>query len=139
MVRRDVVSKRVTRAAAWLDDTEALLSRSREEFLADVKGHDLATFYLFLAIQECMDLAAHWVAYAGWGTADDAASAFDVLADRGAIDRDLATRMRGAVGLRNRIAHGYAMINHARVQGEFQAGSAALRRFLAAVAGEAGL
>lgn len=75
------------------------------------KSRDLSLFYLFLAIQECIDLAAHWVADEGWGEPDDAGSAFDVLADRKVIDRDAATASRAAAGLRNRIAHGYALLD----------------------------
>ena len=82
MVRRDVVGQKVARASAWLDDADAILSRPEPEFLAEVRDRDLATFYLFLAIQECIDLAAHWVADEGWTPPDDAASAFDILADR---------------------------------------------------------
>lgn len=139
MVKVDVVARKVARAAAWLADAEAAFSKPAEEFLADVKSRDLATFYLFLAIQECIDLAAHWIADAGLDVPGDAASSFDLLADRGALDRDLATVLRGAVGLRNRIAHGYASVEHARVQSEYRSGAEALRRFLERVTDEAGL
>ena len=139
MVKVDVVRRKLGKASAWLNDAEAILNRSSEEFLADVQRRDVATFYLFLAIQECIDLAAHWVADAGWGPADDATSTFDVVADHGAIDRDLAERMRSAVGLRNRIAHGYALIDHARLQSEFREGVEVLRGFLGLVSGEARL
>jgi uncharacterized protein YutE (UPF0331/DUF86 family) len=107
--------------------------------VAATKDRDLAIFYLFLAIQECIDLAAHWVADASWGAPDDAGATFDVLAERGAIDRGLADTLRAAAGLRNRIAHGYAMLDYPRVQTEALAGIPALRRFLDAVAREAGL
>lgn len=139
MVKPEVVRRKTVRAAARLDDAEGILSRSPGEFLSDAKNRDLASFYLFLAIQECIDLAAHWVSDHGWGSPDDAGSTFDVLADRQAIERDLAERLRKAVGLRNLIAHGYSDVNHARVQGEYREGVSALRRFLAAVAAEAGL
>ena len=66
----------------------------------DAAGAKIAIFYLFLAIQECIDLAPHWVADAGWGPADDATSAFDELADRGAIVRDLADPLCADAGLR---------------------------------------
>jgi uncharacterized protein YutE (UPF0331/DUF86 family) len=36
-----------------------------DAFLADPKGRDLSLFYLFLAIQGCIDLAAHWVSDEG--------------------------------------------------------------------------
>ena len=137
MVKPDVAGKKITRAVAWLNDAEALLARPVEEFLADTKGRDLAAFYIFLAIQECIDLAAHWVSDAGWQPPDDAGSTFSVLADRGVIDRELAGQLEGAVGLRNRIAHGYSSVSHARVHGDFTAGAAALRRFLERVASAA--
>ena len=139
MVRREVAGARLTRAAAWLDDASRILDQPIDDFVAATKDRDLALFYLFLSIQECIDLSAHWVADAGWGVPDDAGSTFDVLAARQCIDQDLADRLRLAAGLRNRIAHGYAMLDYRRVHAESQAGIPALRQFLAAVAREAGL
>ena len=102
MVRPDLVAAKIGRARGWLNDAAAVLLNPLETFLA--KARDLSLFYLFLAIQECIDLAAHWVADGGWGEPDDAGSAFDVLADRGVIDRDTASALRAAVGLRNLFA-----------------------------------
>jgi len=90
MVPPDVAARKIARASAWLDDAEPILSRPVDEFMAAAKDRDLAAFYLFLAIQESVDLAAHWVADAGWTVPDDAASTFDVLAQHDVIDRDLA-------------------------------------------------
>ena len=139
MVRREVASARIARATAWLQDAEALFGRDADAFLAALKDRDLAIFYLFLAIQKCIDLAAHWVADAGWGVPDDAGSTFDVLANREAIARTLADQLREGVGLRNRIAHGYALLDYNRVRSEALDGIPAMRLFLAAVGREAGL
>jgi len=139
MVRPEVAAARVARAQAWLSDAEGLLAAPPDKFVADRTGRDLALFYLFLAIQECIDLAAHWVADEGWAPPDDAGSTFDVLADRGVIPRSVADGLRGAAGLRNRIAHGYAMLDYRRVQEESRAGIRPLRVFLEAVASAAGL
>jgi uncharacterized protein YutE (UPF0331/DUF86 family) len=121
MVRPDVVGKKLARAAAWLDGAEERLARP----VLDAEARDLAAFYLFLAIQESIDLAAHWVADARWGSPDEAGATFELL--------------RGAVGLRNRIAHGYSTVDHGKVQSEYQGGVATLRTFLSLVAEEAGL
>jgi uncharacterized protein YutE (UPF0331/DUF86 family) len=139
MVRPEVVATKVGRARAWLNDAAATLLAPLEAFLSDPKDRDLALFYVFLAIQECIDLAAHWVADEGWAEPDDAGSAFDVLADRGVIDRETATVLRGAVGLRNRIAHGYAQLDYERVHRETQPGIPALRAFLVAASRTAGM
>lgn len=139
MVRRDVAAARLTRATAWVTDAEQLFAMDEHAFERATKDRDLALFYLFLALQECIDLAAHWVADADWGMPDDAGSTFDELADRNAISRDLADRLREGVGLRNRIAHGYALLDYKRVRSEALAGIPSLRAFLAAVGREAGV
>jgi uncharacterized protein YutE (UPF0331/DUF86 family) len=139
MVKPDVVGRKLARATDWLDRAEEILVRPSNEFLDDTKGRDLASFYLFLAIQECIDLAAHWVADARWGSPDEAGGTFELLANQRAINRELAEKLRGAVGLRNLIAHGYSLVDHKRVQIEYRAGVEALWQFLALVADEAGL
>jgi uncharacterized protein YutE (UPF0331/DUF86 family) len=139
VVRPDLVAAKAGRARSWLNDASALVLEPSDQFQADPKGRDLALFYLFLAIQECIDLAAHWVADEGWGEPDDAGSAFDILADRQVISRETAGALRAATGLRNRIAHGYAMLDYARVHREAQQGIPALRDFLAVVTTAAGI
>jgi uncharacterized protein YutE (UPF0331/DUF86 family) len=139
VVNRDVVARKIARASQWLADAEARLQQPREAFLVNVESRDVTTFYVFLAIQEVIDLGAHWVADEGWGAPDDAGGTFELLAARGAIPLDLADRLRGAVGFRNRIAHGYATIDHARLHDDATAGIAALRAFLSRVADAAGV
>lgn len=139
MVRRDVVASNVTRASGWLASADATFAQSTAAFAADVQGRDLALFYLFLAVQECIDIAAHWVSDEGWASPDDAGSSFDVLAERDVITHTSADALRGAVGLRSRIAHGYAMLDYGRVQREAQEGMPELRAFLASVSDAAGL
>ncbi len=138
MVRRDVAGRKVARAARWLDDAESILSRSSEDLARDAASRDLAAFYLFLAIQECIDLAAHWVADDGLAPPEDASSAFDVLAERGFIGPSAADALRAAAGLRNRIAHGYGDVDQERVREEAKHGVKFLREFLLAVSNAAG-
>ncbi len=139
MVRREVASAKIARASAWLNDVERLVHGPLDDFSGDVARRDLAAFYLFLATQECMDLAAHWISDAGWPTPPDVGSTFDILAERGAIDRPLADDMRAAVRMRNRIAHGYVSVDHPRLHAEAPAGVASMPRFLLGAAGAAGL
>ena len=139
MVRADVVGRKVARATAWLADASVILARPREEYLADRRQRDVASFYLQLAIQAAIDLAAHWVSDEGWTPPADASATFDVLAERGAIDHELASSMRAAVGVRNRIAHGYAGLDHERLHAEASSGVRDVKRFLTAIATAAGV
>ena len=139
MVKLDVVAHKVATARQRLQAADEIFARPLEELLADEPARDLACFYLFLAIQECIDIAAHWVADADWGTPDDVGGAFDVLRDKGLIDLELARGMRGVTGLRNRIAHGYGSLDPERIWTEYRSGNQILRRFLAAIAEAAGL
>lgn len=137
MVRADVVEKKIARAAAWLDSASEAYARPVDDLRDDASARDLAAFYLFLAIQEAIDLAAHWVADAGWTPPDDLGATFDVLAAHDAIDGPMRDRMRAIVRVRNRIAHGYTSIDHDRIHGEAPVGIATLRRFMAVVASAA--
>lgn len=139
MVRRDLIARKVGRATAWLEQVDEVLSRPPSELAQDSKSRDLAAFYLFLAIQECIDLAAHWVTDEKIPPPEDAASTFDTLAERGLISWENAELMRGATGLRNLIGHGYAELDHERMRAEAQNGVAGLREFLVAVSEAADL
>ncbi len=139
MVERDLAARKIASATARLRDVDELLDRPLEEFLGDLRGRDLTAFYFQLAIQDCIDLASHWVSEAGWPPPDDAGSAFDALADHGVVSRELATVLREAVGLRNLIAHGYAAVDHGRLFEEVREASPLLKRFLVRLADETGL
>lgn len=98
MVDHDVVARKIANASARLADIDRLLAKPREEFLADVERRDLTAFYVQLAIQECIDLASHWLSESDWQPPDDAGSVFDILADHGLISRDLATMFLAGMG-----------------------------------------
>jgi uncharacterized protein YutE (UPF0331/DUF86 family) len=139
MVKLEFVARKIATANSRLEQVDELLEPKLGAFVADLRGRDLTAFYLQLAIQDCIDLASHWVAEAGWPPPEDAGSAFDTLADRDVISRDLATFLRDAVSLRNRIAHGYATVDHERLYKEARDGTPRLKQFLAKIADAAGL
>ena len=139
MVRVDVVAQKLADARKRLRTADEIFGRPVEEFLADEPARDLACFYLLLVVQDSIDIAAHWVADADWGTPEDVGAAFDILRDKGVIDRELARGMRAATGLRHRIAHGYGSLDPERMWTEYRAGNVVLREFLATIAKEAGI
>jgi uncharacterized protein YutE (UPF0331/DUF86 family) len=59
---------------------------------------------LFVAIQTCLDLAAHWLADAGWDVPRRHGELFLVLADHDVIPRPLAVGRLGRCGSLDRLA-----------------------------------
>lgn len=93
----------------------AVLPASTEAFIADRTAREVVTLNLFVAIQACLDLAAHWLADAGWEMPATYADVFGALARHGVIPSDLATRLAGAAAFRNLIAHQYGVLDWRRV------------------------
>ncbi len=100
----------------------------------DLDVQDAIALSLLVAIQEAADVAFHIVSDEGWGVPASYGDAFTLLANRSVIDTGLATRLAQAAGLRNRIAHGYAGVDAARLWDEIPAGLATLEEYAVAVA-----
>jgi uncharacterized protein YutE (UPF0331/DUF86 family) len=87
----------------------------REAFLADRTVREVVTLNLFVALQECMALASHWLADEGWEVPASYREVFRALADHHIIPGDLAGRLSSASGLRNLVAHQYGAIDWTRI------------------------
>ena len=92
-----------------------ILPATVEDFVADRTAHEVVTLNLFLALQESIALATHWLSDAGWDVPRSHGEAFTALAARGILDAELAARLRSAAGLRNLIAHQYGVLDLRRV------------------------
>ena len=92
-----------------------MLPPSREAFEADRTAREVVVLNLFVAIQACLDLAAHWLADEGWNVPDRYGELFVALADHGVIPRPLALRLVAAAGLRNLVAHQYGALDWVRI------------------------
>jgi uncharacterized protein YutE (UPF0331/DUF86 family) len=118
---------------------QVALTRARRPRAADVLSQDLVlrdalALAFMVALQEAIDIAYHVVADEGWGIPDSHRAAFDLLASHGVLPAHLAGELSAAAAMRNRIAHGYASVDHERLWGELPDGLRALDAFAAAVA-----
>jgi uncharacterized protein YutE (UPF0331/DUF86 family) len=105
-----------------------------EELAADIERQDALGMALLVAIQEAIDLAFHIVTDERWGTPSSYAEGFELLVKGGVIGAELGAAMTRASGLRNRLAHGYASVNVARLWAELPAGLDALDAYAQAIA-----
>lgn len=86
---------------------------SEEEFLANSDFVDIAEHNLQVAIQNCIDIANHIIAALVLPSSkNEISEAFFTLAKEGILSKDLANKMKSAVGYRNVVVHGYLIVNH---------------------------
>ncbi len=112
----------------------AVLPATLSEFQRDRTTREVITLNLFVAIQECVALASHVLADAGWGVPKTYGESFTALAERDVLDAQLATRLRAAAGLRNLLGHQYGAIDFERLYEFASSRTADLTAFCAAVA-----
>lgn len=92
-----------------------LLPATVDAFRADRTAREVVTLNLYVAVQETIALATHWIAAEGLEVPRTYGEMFLVLADHGVLDRELADRLRAAAGLRNLIAHQYGIVDAGRI------------------------
>jgi uncharacterized protein YutE (UPF0331/DUF86 family) len=118
---------------------QVALTRARRPTAPGVLSRDLVlrdalALAFMVALQEAIDIAYHIVADEGWGIPDSHRAAFDALAAHEVLADHLASDVSAAAVMRNRIAHGYASVDHERLWRELPDGLRALDAFAAAVA-----
>lgn len=115
MVDPESVGRRLQRLGELLSALEAIRATGEQAYLSDLERRLAAERALQLAIQACIDVAAHLVAELGLRTPDDYRDTFRGLADADLLDKDLAQRLGDAAGMRNILVHEYLEIDPGQV------------------------
>ena len=115
MVDRAIVGAKVAAIRDATDRIRRVLPPEAGAFEADRTTREVVVLNLFVALQETVSLATHWLADAGMDVPGSYREIFIALAERGKIPRDLAQRLAAAAGLRNLVAHQYGVLDPARV------------------------
>jgi uncharacterized protein YutE (UPF0331/DUF86 family) len=79
-------------------------------FLSDLDRQEIVMFNLQMAIQNCVDIAAHIISEEGFGIPDSISEMFYLLEENSYLDNQLTEKMVKVVGFRNLIVHEYAKI-----------------------------
>jgi uncharacterized protein YutE (UPF0331/DUF86 family) len=111
----EVLARKLAAIRAKTARVRELLPSTVEEFLAQRTQAEALILNLFLALQECNDLALHLVADLGLGVPGEPRAAFEALARSEMLPPSLAMSLSAAVGLRNRIAHEYGGLDLRKV------------------------
>lgn len=84
---------------------------SLEEFLADLDCQESILFNLQMAVQNCIDIAAHIISEEELGIAGSTNEMFYMLQENGYLSPELTENMVAAVGFRNLVVHEYGNID----------------------------
>jgi uncharacterized protein YutE (UPF0331/DUF86 family) len=115
VVDKSIVATKVAAIRDAVERMHSVLPPSVEAFLADRTAREVVTLNLFLALQEAIGLAAHWLSDEGREVPASYAEVFAALGANGTIDVALASRLKSAAGLRNLVAHQYGVLDFSRV------------------------
>jgi uncharacterized protein YutE (UPF0331/DUF86 family) len=110
-VSGEVLARKVAAIRTRTARVRELLPPTVEQFLTLRTEAEALILNLYLALQECSDLALHLVADLGLGVPGEPRAAFDALSRAGALSPELCGKLSAAVGLRNRIAHEYGALD----------------------------
>lgn len=81
-----------------------------EVFLEDIDRQESILFNLQMAVQNCIDIAAHIISEEGLGVPGSNNEMFYLLEENGYLSSKVTGKMVKAVGFRNLIVHEYGKI-----------------------------
>jgi len=110
MVDKDLVLSKASSVKRHLNRIKEKRDIDLQTFLKDLDRQESILFNLQMAIQNCIDIAAHIISEEGVGVPGSTNEMFYLLEDNGYISVDITEKMVKAVGFRNFIVHEYGKI-----------------------------
>ena len=108
-------------------------------FLKDIDRQESILFNIQMAVQNCIDIAAHIISENGLGVPGSTTEMFYLLEKHGYLNHDLTRRMVKAIGFRNLIVHEYGKIELEQVYEIAQNDINDLNEYLKAIIKKLGL
>lgn len=133
MVRLDLVRDKIRRIREVTDALRRRIPDRPEDVASDEDLRDLIAFRFYLGIQLAIDLASHVIADEGWGPAPDLRAHFQILAQRGVIDAQVARSLGAGVKIRNLVGHAYGALDPVKLHAAARALPDLLERYCAGV------
>lgn len=115
MVDKVLVAARVAAVRDAVTRIREVLPLDLATFLRDRTAREIVVLNLFVALQDCVSLAVHWLSDQGAEVPQTYGEVFRRLGEQGVLPVELAGRLAAASGFRNLIAHQYGALDWARV------------------------
>ncbi|MCK5541067.1 MAG: DUF86 domain-containing protein [Desulfobacterales bacterium] len=133
MVDKDVILAKIGSVKKYLNRINNVSKITLEAFLDDVDTQDIILFNIQLAVQNCIDIAAHIVSEEEMGIPGSSNEMFYFLEENKYINNLLTEKMVKAIGFRNLIVHEYGKLDLKRAYDISQKDISDLNDFLKAV------
>lgn len=130
MIERDVVLNKASKVDQHLKRIKDKRKVDINTFLNDLDCQESILFNMQMAIQNCIDIAAHIVGDEELGVPGSTNEIFYLLEDNGYINYDITEKMVAAVGFRNLVVHEYGKVDLKQVYQFAQEEIEGLKKFV---------
>jgi uncharacterized protein YutE (UPF0331/DUF86 family) len=108
---REVVEQKLESLRRCLRRIETKCPMDAATLITDIDLQDIISLNLSRAVQISVDIGAHLIAGMDVQPPDTMGQTFDLLAQEGILNKELASSLKKAVGFRNIAVHNYESIN----------------------------
>jgi uncharacterized protein YutE (UPF0331/DUF86 family) len=108
---REVIEQKLESLRRCLRRIETKCPADAPTLAADLDLQDIISLNLSRAVQISVDIGAHLIAGMEVAPPDTMGQTFDLLAQEGVLNNELASSLKKAVGFRNIAVHNYESIN----------------------------
>lgn len=112
---RLIIERKLDSLWRCLERVRSRTPASASDLLNDLDLQDVLVLNLSRAVQICVDLAVHILSNRKQPPPETMGKAFDLLAQEGLLETELAQRLKKSVGFRNLAVHNYEAIDWAIV------------------------
>jgi len=113
----------------YINELQAEQGVAWSDFARDLRLRRYVEHTLQIAIQCCLDIAAHIIADEGWREFADYREAFTVLAEHGVVESDFLPVLHKMAQFRNLMVHQYVKIDPEAVYGILRNGTVDFDRY----------
>ena len=111
MVDRDLIVAKADAVKKHVDRATGKCQVDAGRFMRDRDRQDIVLFNLQMAVQNCIDIAAHIISDEGYGVPGSNNEMFYLLEENGYIETPVVEKMIAAVGFRNLVVHEYGKLD----------------------------
>jgi uncharacterized protein YutE (UPF0331/DUF86 family) len=115
MVDRDLIIAKADAVKKHVSRVRHKAGIALHDFVKDADRQDIVLFNIQMAVQNCLDIAAHVISEEGYGVPGSNNDMFYMLEEHGCLERQLAEKMIKAVGFRNLVVHEYGHLDMEQV------------------------